>query len=259
MLFSDTLYLYNTGNIPISFKPFRMLVSYVDQSDKYETAHFVYIYKMNCDLKRKIYFNMLFIVFLSNFLCRKNDFIIKPASSQNEILRIYGNMALRIDDSPLSAKASHFFLIRISDLGNDYKSLKIAQNYICAPEEGNILTVNEHYDSHNCAWTIENNHDNTQSLRNGKNYLVKSEEMDNRARSRGYKLRVLPPNAARNFKWEIKSPSQFEDMEDDDEDTPVDLKKLPADQNKTLTSKPQNVKSTVVGVSAPLKMPVSKN
>lgn len=200
---------------------------------------------------------MFLFIFLSNLFCKKNDFIIKPANSRNEMLRAYGNLALRVDDGPLLAQDWHFIMIRISDLGNEYKSLKIAQNYICAPENGNIPTVREHYDSHNCAWTIENNHDATQSLKVGKDYLVKTEEMDNRIRSHGFKLRLLPSGAAHDYKWEIKPQSQLNGIEDDEESTP-DLKKLPADKNKTITTKPDNVGSVVVGISAPLKKPISR-
>lgn len=200
---------------------------------------------------------MIPIFLLSIVSCKKNDFVIRPADSKHEILRIHGNYTLRVDSEPPSLENWPLLLVEISDLGNDYKSLKIVKNYICAPENGNILTTTTKFDEQRCSWKIEENHDGTASMKIGKNYLVRTDEMDNRIRSHGYKMRILPSSAAGDFKWELKKAKRvFGPIDEDEEDDKNDLKEIPADEHKKPEEK--NKEKVVVGVSIPTKMPVKK-
>ncbi|KRH92742.1 hypothetical protein M153_30400001143 [Pseudoloma neurophilia] len=202
---------------------------------------------------------MLFLIFLLQFFCRKGEFIMKPASSKYEIFRIYGNLSLRVENEPPGMDNLPFIIVQISNLGDGTRSMKIAKNYICAPEEGNILTISSQFDHRLCSWVFETNSDATVSLKNRNLYLVKTDEMDNRLRSHGFKMRLLPTTALHDYKWEIKSASIFKTLKPDDEDSkPNNLNDLPLDEANARLIKPKKTESLVVGVSTKLKMPVKQ-
>ena len=64
-----------------------------------------------------------------------------------------------------------FIIVQISNLGNGMRSMKIAKNYICAPDGGNILTISSRFDQRRCSWIIETNSDATYALKNDIQFL----------------------------------------------------------------------------------------
>lgn len=188
---------------------------------------------------------MLAFFFLNISHTMNDEIVLIPANSQEEFLILHKNLSLRVVNKMPNVHDYGASTIKVMDLQNGFKALKIEKQYICAPEQGNYPAMYTSFKPHKCSWIIEENHDGTFSIKIGNSYFSVTDEIDTRPSSIGWKLRLLPSTSDGKLKWEFKKAGKFFNTSDNSDEEETNPKEEVNKEKKNNKDK----QSVVLGVS----------